>query len=141
MKKNLNTLVFYLLSFTWGFIMSFIGLITILTLWAMGNKPKIFHRRIYVEYGHNWGGVDLGCFFVVSKGSNHRLLAHEAGHGIQNAIFGPLFPFVVAIPSAIRYWYREFKYNRQGKKAPTAYDAIWFEGWATDLGLKYFKEK
>lgn len=140
MKKFLNNVVFYALSFTWGAIMSLIGLVAVLVLWIKGYKPQLFHNRIYVEVGHNWGGVSLGCFILVCKEVDYNLLAHEAGHGIQNAIFGPLFPFVIAIPSAIRYWYRYFKYDRQNKKAPTAYDAIWFEGWATDLGRKYFKK-
>ena len=56
---------------------------------------------------------------------------------IQNAILGPFMPFVVGIPSAIRYWYRELKYNRKGKVPPTSYDSIWFEGQATRIGVNY----
>ena len=67
------------------------------------------------------------------------MLAHESGHGIQNAIMGPLFIFLVAIPSAARYWYRELKFNRKGLTPPTAYDAIWFEGSATYLGTTFVK--
>ena len=54
---------------------------------------------------------------------------HEYGHTFQNAILGPFFIFIVAIPSAIRYWYREFS-----KKTQPDYDAIWFEGSATEIG-------
>ncbi len=46
-------------------------------------------------------------------------------------------PFVVGIPSMIRYWYRELKYNRKGKVPPTSYDSIWFEGQATRIGVNY----
>ena len=51
-----------------------------------------------------WGGLELGCFFICSEGPTEHLLAHEAGHGLQNCLWGPLFPFVIMIPSAIRYW-------------------------------------
>lgn len=45
-------------------------------------------------------------------------------------------PFVVCIPSAIRYWYFEF-YRRKHNKFPCEYDAIWFEGQASRWGKKY----
>lgn len=118
--------------------MSIIGAIAvgILVLFKLG-KPHIFHRRVYVEMNKgNWGGVSLGCFFICSRNSSDTLKAHECGHMIQNIIFGPLMPFVVGIPSIIRYWYRELHYNRRNQEPPTSYDAIWFEGTATKLGCK-----
>lgn len=45
--------------------------------------------------------------------------------------------FVITIPSAIRYWYRELKYHRKGLVPPTMYDDIWFEGQATRWGQTY----
>lgn len=45
-------------------------------------------------------------------------------------------PFVIAIPSAIRYWYRTFKYSKKKIKAPTSYDSVWFEGQATEYGKR-----
>jgi hypothetical protein len=46
----------------------------------------------------------------------------------------------VCIPSAIRYWYRELKYLRNGLTPPTAYDDAWFEGQATRVGAKFIEE-
>lgn len=89
--------------------MSTIGLIVGLALTITGHLPKVFHGRLYWEVGKNWGGLDLGCFFVCSKGSSVSLKQHEAGHGLQNIIFGPFFPFIIGIPSALRYWLREMK--------------------------------
>jgi hypothetical protein len=60
---------------------------------------------------------------------------------LQNLIWGPLFPFVIAIPSAIRYWYRELKYYRKGLYPDTDYDSIWFEGQATKWGNKVYNRK
>ena len=50
-------------------------------------------------------------------------------------------PFVICIPSAIRYWYRELKYYRKGLYPETDYDSIWFEGQATKWGNKVYNRK
>ena len=130
----MKRVLFYILSFTWGFIMSFIGLIVMAIPFGEYHK---FHGRLYKMVGYGWGGVNLGCFFLCSKDclNDDELMGHECGHGLQNIIWGPLFPFVIAIPSAIRYWYFEWcwKHNKQTKD----YDAIWFEGQATRWGQKY----
>ena len=137
MKLTLKRIGFYFLSFTWGFIMSFIGLIAIAVLACMG-RVHIFHGRLYGTIGKGWGGLELGCFFICGEDcQSDDLCGHESGHGLQNIIWGPLGIFVIFIPSAIRYWYREFKYNRKGLTPPTDYDSIWFEKQATEWGKKY----
>lgn len=138
MNKKLffKRLGFYILSFTWGFIMSFIGLFPIVVLACM-KRIKVFHGRLYGIVGKGWGGVELGCFFLCGEDcQTEHIMAHECGHGIQNIIWGPLMPFVVCIPSAIRYWYFYF-YSLKYQTWPNDYDSIWFEGQATRWGKKY----
>lgn len=106
--------LFYFFSFTWGVVMSVIGGMAGIILTITGHKPRVFHRRVYWEVGKNWGGVELGCFFLCSHNSSVSLKQHEAGHGLQNIVFGPLMPFIVCIPSAIRYWVQEIR-SYQGK--------------------------
>ncbi|MGM9968861.1 MAG: hypothetical protein ACI35S_00525 [Anaeroplasma sp.] len=126
--NKFKVILFYVLSFTWGLPMSLIGGITFLVLMCLGYKPKRFRYLYYIEIGENWGGLNLGCFFLTCKVPYEKTKRHEAGHSIQNALFGPLMPFIVTIPSAIRYWYiRVFN-------VATNYDSIWFEGQATKLG-------
>lgn len=139
--NKFQTFGFYFLSFTWGILTSLVGLIVILICLPLKRVRK-FHNRLYAVVGNRWGGLELGCFFICGENCQYTsLLCHESGHGFQNIIWGPLFIFVIAIPSAIRYWYRELKYNRKGKRCPTAYDDIWFEGQATRWGKKvYCKE-
>lgn len=132
-------ILFYILSFTWGFIMSFIGLWPIMVCAFMG-KVHVFHGRLYATIGKDWGGLELGCFFVCGENcQTDHLCAHECGHGLQNIILGPLMPFIICIPSAIRYWYREIIWRKNREKYYTLpeYDAIWFEGWASNWGHKY----
>lgn len=129
--------LFYLISFTWGIIMSLIGLVVILFSLPF-KKVHTYHGRLYATWSRGWGGMELGCFFVCGEDCQYdSLMSHECGHTIQNCIWGPLMPFVVCIPSAFRYWYREFKYHRKNLTPPTKYDDIWFEGQATEWGKKY----
>lgn len=107
--KIIKNILFYLLSFTWGILMTLIGGVAILALIITGHKPKLFNGRCYVQVGDYWGGVDLGCFFITDKDVSLNTKQHECGHGIQNIILGPLMPFVVCIPSATRYWLQEIK--------------------------------
>ena len=123
--------------------MSFIGLITTL-ICIIFLKGKV-HKNGYtiiIEVGGNWGGISLGCISLCGGYTTtcpdeewfQHVRRHEFGHSLQNLIFGPLFPFLVAIPSAIRYHYQ----NARSKKGlpNKEYDAIWFEGMATKWGTK-----
>ena len=127
--------MFYFLSFTWGLPFTLVGLIVAFVLKLLGYRSEKFALVRFFEIGKNWGGIDLGLFFVTSQNSTFRIRCHEFGHAIQNCMFGPLTLFIICIPSAIRYWYRELHYYRRGKEPKTNYDDIWFEGQATRLGM------
>lgn len=139
MKKVL----YWIGQLTWGIVMSLIGLITAL-ICILFLKGKV-HKNGYtiiIEVGGNWGGINLGCislcggYTTVCPDENwfQHTRRHEFGHSLQNLIFGPLFPFIVAIPSAIRYHYQNYR-NKKGLPNKE-YDAIWFEGQATRWGTK-----
>ena len=135
MKKS----TFYLLSFTWGLPMTLVGCIVALCLLITGHKAKRWGYSWYFEVGENWGGVELGAFFLTDKTTSTHTKNHEFGHGIQNCYFGFLMPFIVCIPSAIRYWYREIMERAKPHKALPPYDSVWFEGQATRLGNYYIE--
>ena len=128
---------YYILNLTWGLPMNIIGGIVALVLLCMGYKPKKFGTCIYFVVGKWWGGLNLGMFFITDAVQDEHTLKHEFGHSVQNAMYGVLFPFIVAIPSAVRYWVREYQSKRGKWLEP--YDAIWFEGQATALGNKYIQ--
>ena len=129
-----NKLLFYVIQFTWGLLMNLIGLLVFAFLILfLHKKPKKFFNHYYIAVGKSWGGLELGLFFLIDDSENDSTKYHEAGHGLQNIIFGPLFPFLIWIPSAIRYWY----FNLTPNKKHNEYDSIWFEGQATKLGRMY----
>ena len=145
-KKLMNKSTYYLLSWTWGLAMTLIGLIVVSAILLYGLITKKQYRlkrhgwSFYLNVGKSWGGLELGMFFLTDSKDSVSTKWHEFGHSIQNCYWGPIFLFVICIPSAIRYWYRELKYNRKGIKCPTAYDSIWFEAEASSLGRLYRKE-
>lgn len=128
--------LFYLLTFTWGLPFTFLGLIAALFLRLKGHKPKKHGYCYYFEIGKNWGGVNLGLFFIVDRHSNERIRNHEHGHAVQNCYLGPFMLILVALPSLIRSRYRAYLTDKKGVPENTLkpYDSVWFEGQATRLG-------
>lgn len=134
MKKQ--KFIFYFLSFTWGIVLTLAGLIVAGVLLLAGKKPKKHGWCWYFEVGgRRWGGLNLGLIFLTGPYPLESTKDHEFGHAIQNCMYGPLMLFLVTIPSAIRYWYRELRYHRRGKTPKTDYDSIWFERQATIRGI------
>ena len=142
-RKILNPAAFYVLSWTWGFLMSFIGALVVIGIKLYGRcikKPFKLEKHGYCYYitvGKRWGGVNFGMFFLVCETARDATKYHEHGHAIQNCFWGLLSPLVITIPSAIRYWYRELRYNRKGLKPATSYDSVWMEYDATLTGRQY----
>lgn len=131
-----NKFTFYLLSFTWGLPMTLIGCLVALILMIGGKRPKQYGWCWYFEIGFNWGGLELGPIFITQKDAGAYVKRHEVGHAIQNIRYGVFMPFLVCIPSATRYWYREFR-RRIGRPCTTGYYDIWFEAEASRLGTDF----
>lgn len=130
---------FYTLNLTWGILLNLVGFIVALVLLCTGAKPKKHGGCIYFNIGKNWGGVNLGLVFITDSDDDDDTKNHEFGHAIQNAKYGLLMPFIVSIPSATRYWYREIM-ERNGHPPKTDYYDVWFEAEATELGNEYMNK-
>lgn len=125
--------LYYLLQFTWGLPMNIIGALAYILLHVILRYPTYWRRNMLcIQIPPRFGGMNLGMFCVFGTDC-YDVLNHEYGHSIQNMWWGFLMPFVIGIPSMIRYWYRELVV-RMGRPLKTAYDDIWFEGQATALG-------
>lgn len=134
--------LYYTFACTWGIIMTAIGLLVsgILKVVKLCSFGKInitfqpYHWIYSISVGPDyWGGCELGLCFLRDQKSNDSIASHEFGHTFQNCLFGPLFPFIVALPSAYRWWAREL--NKDPNKKFAAYDSAWFEDAATQCGL------
>lgn len=105
-------IIYYILQWTWGVIMNIIGLGVFLFAKIKKYETYKYRNAICIVVPWNFGGLELGMFFVRGE-RNNSVCAHEYGHGIQNLWWGPLFPFVVCIPSAYRYWMRNKKTQKE----------------------------
>lgn len=146
MKIILLGITYWIFQLTWGIIMTILGFFaTIFSLIFLKGKTHKNGYGFITEVKGNWGGVSLGAFALCGSYSQidgpcydldwyEHVRRHEFGHSIQNIILGPIFLFVVAIPSIIRYWL--YNYG----KLKSDYDSIWFERTATEWGTKSIKE-
>ena len=64
-----HDVIFYILSFTWGFLTSIIGLLLMIPF-LITKRTKKFCGRLYGIFpkcfGSGWG-FEMGCFFFVSN--------------------------------------------------------------------------
>lgn len=134
-----HRILYYILQFTWGLPRTvFGGLLALIAfiLKLCGLKVH-FGKYFWIGYAKigpdYWGGLDTGLFFFRDQKSvDFNLRSHEWGHTFQNLWLGPLFIFLVAIPSAIRWWIDWFKQKKTGKGID--YEAFWAEDAATVCG-------
>lgn len=141
MKRAISYIGYWWVNLTWGCIMTAIGLCAAVGLLVTGHKPHRVGPNILFYAGRAWGGVSLGPVIIVCNHAGRHTILHECGHGIQNCLWGVLMPFVIAIPSAIRYWYRRYLTEKKGVKPwlLPEYDSVWFEGQATRWGDEVYE--
>ena len=145
-QKILFGIIFWIISLTWGALMTIPGFIITGVAILCGGKPHKNGCSYIVEIGGNWGGLELGCvalcgsYYESSRDWYEHTRKHEFGHAIQQLIFGPLQLFIVGIPSAIRYWYQIIMRQHGKHFNKNWYDSIWFEGTASKWGT-YWVDK
>ncbi len=74
---------------------------------------------------------------VERYGVDERLLVHEYGHTVQSLILGPLYLFVIGLPSIV--WMRVAPLARWRRRSGTSYYAFYPERWANWLGERVLK--
>ena len=133
--------VYWLLSLTWGLPLTLLGCLAAFLLKCIGKQPTKRLYGYYFKIGYGWGGFSLGPIAVVSENAGLHTLNHEFGHSIQNCFLGPLMPLMIAIPSMMRYWYREYlvKVKKKTYAELPPYDSAWFENSASEIGNFYFR--
>lgn len=149
----LNKFWYYFLNYTWGLPLTIAGWFVALALLITGHKPKRYGPCVvFTAGGDDWGGFSIGTIIVIDKEEwdhlnrlddlewHTNILDHEFGHSIQNALLGPLMPFLVSIPSTVRYWWVTLKTKKDGH-VPDGFDyySIWFERTASLWGEENYR--
>lgn len=115
------------LNCTWGILQTVVGFVVFIIHIKKTHYCK--NGSIVTVIPGSWGGICLGmfCFTCVD---NDTLIAHEIGHSIQSAMLGPIWIFVIALPSLI--WAGFFKNYRVTNNV--SYYSFYTEAWADKLG-------
>ena len=128
--------LFLLCQWTWGLPVNLIGAIMYLVLYPKCRHAEFMNAHItYVPW--QFGGLSLGTFiFMADHGREpwtYNTHIHEYGHTIQCLLLGPLYWFVVGIPSAV--WCNFFGGYR--KRNHVSYYKLYCESWANKWGQKW----
>lgn len=139
MKNKYWIPIYIILQCTWGILQTFLGFVIFLLLI---KRPHEFYNGSIKTKWNRHGGVSCGLFiFVTDENAGittpetcNKLSVHEYGHTIQSIILGPLYPFVIGIPSVAWGNLPKFTKLREEKNIP--YSACFSESWADRLGEK-----
>ena len=116
------------------------------------NNKHFWYHGALVTVWNSKSSVSLGMFVFVTdepffakkyegqisvKELSKQLLVHEYGHTIQSLILGPLYLFLIGIPSTL--W--GFLLAEKRKKDQIPYSFCFTEGWANKLGEWVTNEK
>ena len=145
-KTPMLNIIYTLVQFTWGFLQSIAG--AVIFLKNIRCKHFVYHGAIVTEW-RSPTSVSLGIFvFVTDKPYFYdkvkdvipeneiesRILVHEYGHTIQSLMLGPLYLFVIGIPSTVWAFIPSLVKKRHEKQI--SYFALYPERWANYLGEK-----
>lgn len=139
MKKHVFTrILYYFLQFTWGILQNIMGAFVWIFLMILNPKRKVevFHGAIVTEM-KSVGSMGLGMFVFFAHGGRRdepNAKSHEFGHTVQSIILGPLFLFVIALPSVL--WAGLPVFEKRRKAHNKLYVDFYPEKWANHLGKK-----
>ncbi len=142
--KKIRCVAYILLQCTWGLLQTLAGAVVFLV--HVRDRHSFYHGAVVTEWS-NRSSVSLGEFVFVAKDPYlredepytreekcRRLLVHEYGHTIQSLILGPLYLFVVGIPSCS--WANLPPCVRRRRQRQISYYSFYTERWANALGKK-----
>lgn len=124
------------LQIVWGLPQTLLGFAVFLRFCK--NPHYRFHGAIVTEWNKQTG-LSLGFFLFVPEGDfGKRFLVHEYGHTVQSLVLGPLYLFVIGLPSVVWCnlpWCIAFRRKRR-----ISYQRFYTECWANRWGEKRIGE-
>lgn len=137
LAKGAGRFLYYLVHLTWGLPVNLIGGLGYLLLYKSGRHERFCNAYITHIKKENFGGVSLGFFIFMAEGKGdnwtYNTRIHEYGHTFQCMLLGPLYWFVIGIPSFI--WCNFLASYRKKKKL--SYYTFYPEKWANAWGQKF----
>lgn len=134
--KIIRYIFYFVIQSTWGIFQNLSGFI--LFLKNIRCRHAFYHGSIVTYHDGDWGGVSLGAFIFVNhkRGEDWTKPAtvHEFGHTVQSLILGPLYLFVIGLPSFI--WCNNKKCIQYRKDSGKTYYDLFCEKGANTLGAR-----
>ena len=136
--------LFYIVQFTWGLPQNLVGLVLYMLMYKKGKHERFYGSFVtYINTSKPFGGVSFGIFIFINSDKDddwiRDTLIHEYGHTIQSLILGPLWFFVIALPSVV--WCNLPTLIKYRKEKDISYYTLFCEGWANILGARFSGER
>jgi hypothetical protein len=138
MKKVIQFIILVFL-FLWELpqILLGLGVFAVMKIRKRIVKTEKEGHRLFIETPHT--GVSLGWLIFWTPAGNrfsnlkNDCRMHEYGHARQSVMLGPLYLFVVGIPSLSRVFYSRWYRKKYGKSWENYFNGF-PENWADKLG-------
>ena len=105
MKKNFFEWIVYFILFIWQILQNLIGIGFWVYFKLRGDLEVIVNNKYSKVYRSKFmrGGISLGSFAFLSNTLSKRetTVRHEQGHMWDSKVMGPLYVFIVGIPSIL----------------------------------------
>ena len=89
-----------ILLFIWCLPQNILGLFVFLFTKIQGAKSQSYNGTVLTRWRYS-SGVSLGQFIFVSERASGNTIKHEYGHYVDGNCLGPLYLFLIGIPSII----------------------------------------
>jgi len=144
-RNCFNHIFYTIIQLTWGICQNIVGVLAflVLTILKPNRKRFYYHGAIVSEWKFPFS-MGLGMFIFFGHGSKDEqtqkgVLVHEYGHTIQSCMLGPLFLFVIGIPSCV--WAFTPCFVKMRKEGKHTYFDFYPESWANHEGERVLHEQ
>lgn len=131
--------ILLLLLLLWELPQSFVGIIVLGVFHANGKIKSTERNKLCLFVQTRETGVSLGRFVFWTANANryahlnNDCKMHEYGHSLQSIMLGPMYLFVIGIPSVLRAAYSRYYFRKYHTHWRNYYNAF-PENWADRLG-------
>ena len=138
----MKRLLYIVWQYTWGLLQNLAGG-TIYAFYRLRGCPHFAYQgALAVIWPVRSGSMSLGRFLFLHESyrpGDRALLAHEYGHTIQSLILGPLYLFVIGLPSLL--WAGLPVFQRRRHDRHVSYYSFYPEKWANSLGARFARPR
>lgn len=138
----MKRLLYIVWQYTWGLLQNLAGG-TIYAFYRLRGCPHFAYQgALAVIWSVRSGSMSLGRFLFLHESyrpGDRALLAHEYGHTIQSLILGPLYLFVIGLPSLL--WAGLPVLQRRRHDRHVSYYSFYPEKWANALGARFARPR